>query len=180
MSQPARSTFDALAPRHTFASFSAATCGGAAYCISAKRYVLFDIGRDGEIVTAKRRHRGSGNTCRLVTLMTLPAPSVDLNEIGVLQRRAVSRYAATTPALLKWFATFNSKLEYADQVKPFNFLNAFQARQRFELIAVVEEPSTGPACQGSRLEPEFGLHGPIWGMPAKLDGRNSRRAIRMT
>ena len=40
---------------------------------------------------------------------------------------------ATTPALLKWFAAFNADRAYADQVKPFNFLNAFHARPRFEI-----------------------------------------------
>jgi hypothetical protein len=45
----------------------------------------------------------------------------------------VSRYGATTPALLKWFESFNSGREYPDQVKPFNFLNAYQAGPKFEL-----------------------------------------------
>src|SRR5208282_460335 len=39
----------------------------------------------------------------------------------------------TTPALLKWFAAFNRGREYPDQVKPFNFLSAFNARPQFEL-----------------------------------------------
>jgi hypothetical protein len=34
---------------------------------------------------------------------------------------------------LKWFKTFNHERAYADQVKPFNFLNAFQARLQFDL-----------------------------------------------
>jgi hypothetical protein len=45
----------------------------------------------------------------------------------------VSRYGATTPALLKWFVAFNRDRAYADQVKPFNFLSAFHARPKFEL-----------------------------------------------
>lgn len=45
----------------------------------------------------------------------------------------MSRYGATTPALLKWFDAFNSGWEYPSQVKPFNFLNAYQARPQFEL-----------------------------------------------
>jgi hypothetical protein len=45
----------------------------------------------------------------------------------------VSRYGATTPALLKWFEAYNLKGQYSDQVKPFNFLNAFHAQPRFEL-----------------------------------------------
>jgi hypothetical protein len=60
------------------------------------------------------------------------------DEVGLsyhegLNRAAASRYGATTPALLKWFKTFNHEKVYADQVKPFNFLNAFQARLQFSL-----------------------------------------------
>jgi hypothetical protein len=60
------------------------------------------------------------------------------DEVGLsyhegLNRAAASRYRATTPALLKWFKTFNHERPYADQVKPFNFLNAFQARLQFGL-----------------------------------------------
>jgi DNA polymerase elongation subunit (family B) len=60
------------------------------------------------------------------------------DEVGLsyhegLNRAAASRYGATTPALLKWFQTFNHERAYADQVKPFNFLNAFQARLQLGL-----------------------------------------------
>jgi hypothetical protein len=58
---------------------------------------------------------------------------VDLSYLEALQQPTVSRYGATTPALLNWFATFNSGREYPDRVKPFNFLNAFNARPQFEL-----------------------------------------------
>jgi hypothetical protein len=43
-----------------------------------------------------------------------------------LQQPAVSRYAATTPELLRWFKTYNANRPYCDQVKPFNFLCALQ------------------------------------------------------
>ncbi len=58
---------------------------------------------------------------------------VDLSYHDALRQPAVSRYGATTPALLKWFDAFNRGREYPDQVKPFNFLNAFHARPQFEL-----------------------------------------------
>jgi hypothetical protein len=87
---------------------------------------------------------------------SIPTPRVPLKEIGVsrwqhdlwhqiiiatlaghdqvpldyhpaLEYPAMSRYAATTPELLKWFRTYNERLAYADQVRPFNFLSAFQA-----------------------------------------------------
>jgi DNA polymerase family B len=60
------------------------------------------------------------------------------DQVGVsyhegLSRAAASRYGATTPTLLKWFKSFNHERAYADQVKPFNFLNAFQARLQLGL-----------------------------------------------
>ena len=60
------------------------------------------------------------------------------DEVGLsyhegLNRAAASRYGATTPALLQWFKTFNHERAYADQVKPFNFLNSFQARLQLGL-----------------------------------------------
>jgi hypothetical protein len=58
---------------------------------------------------------------------------VDLSYHDALKRPAASRYGATTPALLNWFKRFNRERSYADQVKPFNFLNSFQARPQFEL-----------------------------------------------
>jgi len=87
---------------------------------------------------------------------SIPEPIVKLSEIGVdrwqhdlwhqiikaalagrfdvvpcdyhpaLQAPAMSRYAATTPDILNWFKTYNANRPYASQVKPFNFLSAFQ------------------------------------------------------
>jgi hypothetical protein len=51
---------------------------------------------------------------------------VDLSYHPALNGPAVSRYAATTPELLRWFRIYNERLPYADQVRPFNFLSAFQ------------------------------------------------------
>jgi hypothetical protein len=92
---------------------------------------------------------------------SIPAPSVPLAEIGVarwhydlwfqiirsvqeghpmrvdltyhpaLDRPAASRYGATSPDLLRWFKTFNEARDYRAQVKPFNFLLAFQAKSAF-------------------------------------------------
>jgi hypothetical protein len=46
-------------------------------------------------------------------------------------RAAASRYAATTPNLLRWFDTHNNKRDYAEQVRPFNFLTVFPPRRNF-------------------------------------------------
>jgi hypothetical protein len=137
------------------------------YCISAKRYALFNLGKSGEIIIRKASAHGLGQYLPPYEAddapSSIPVPSLLLNDIGVerwqydlwymiiraaldghpdqvdlsyhenLKRPAVSRYGATTPALLKWFHSFNSDREYPDQVKPFNFLNAYHARAQFEL-----------------------------------------------
>jgi hypothetical protein len=137
------------------------------YCISAKRYVLFNRGPIGEIIIRKASAHGLGQYLPPYEAddapSSIPAPLVPLGDIGVerwqydlwymvisaaleghpdqvdlsyhenLKRPAVSRYGATTPALLKWFTTFNRGREYPEQVKPFNFLNAYHARPQFEL-----------------------------------------------
>jgi hypothetical protein len=138
-----------------------------ALCISAKRYVLFNLGPASEIIIRKASAHGLGQYLSPYedkdAPNSIPPPSVKLDDIGVerwqydlwykiiqataeghpdqvdlsyhhgLKQPAVSRYGATTPALLKWFQTFNSGREYADQVKPFNFLSAFHAPPQFEL-----------------------------------------------
>lgn len=88
----------------------------------------------------------------------IPEPSAKLSEIGVrrwqydlwfqviraaytdkpavvpldyhrsLRNPAVSRYAATTPALLTWFKGYNASRPYFEQVKPFGFMCALQAK----------------------------------------------------
>jgi hypothetical protein len=51
---------------------------------------------------------------------------VDLSPLPGLDRPAVSRYSASTPALLHWFDKFNRGKPYAGRVKAFNFLLAYQ------------------------------------------------------
>lgn len=88
----------------------------------------------------------------------IPRPSAPLSEIGVsgweydfwyllleaalngqgartefhklpnFNKPAVSRYSASTPRLLNWFAQYNVDKSYRDRVKPFNFLVASQAK----------------------------------------------------
>lgn len=95
---------------------------------------------------------------------SIPAPIVPLNEIGVQRWQydlwfkiisaaqgknpaivpldyhpnllipSVSQYSATTPELLNWFKTHNSGHNYAEQVKPFNFLCALQANSALNLV----------------------------------------------
>ncbi|MDP9440315.1 MAG: helix-turn-helix transcriptional regulator, partial [Actinomycetota bacterium] len=53
---------------------------------------------------------------------------VRLDDLPGFQGPAVSRYAATTPNLLRWFGGYNRGKPYRDQVKPFNFLLSYQTR----------------------------------------------------
>ena len=159
------------------------------YCISAKRYALFNIGPNGEVIIRKASAHGLGQYLPPYEAneapASIPPPSVKLNDIGVdrwhydlwfkivqaaldghpdqvdlsyhdnLKRPAVSRYGATTPALLRWFDAFNSGREYPDQVKPFNFLNAYQARQQFELSDAEQwaRPKRGRPKKQSDIKP---------------------------
>lgn len=52
----------------------------------------------------------------------------DFSQLHSFNGPAVSRYAATTTALLRWFKDFNEGKPYAEQVKPFNFLLALQPK----------------------------------------------------
>jgi len=137
------------------------------FCISAKRYALFNLGKSGEIIMRKASAHGLGQYLAPYEAddapNSIPAPSVALDKIGVdrwhydlwhsiiraaldghpdqvdlsyhdgLNRPAASRYGATTPALLNWFKRFNRERAYGEQVKPFNFLNSFQARLQLQL-----------------------------------------------
>ena len=54
---------------------------------------------------------------------------VRVHDLPNFDQPAVSRYAATTPALLTWFKRYNMGKPYRQQVRPFNFLLAFQAKR---------------------------------------------------
>lgn len=52
---------------------------------------------------------------------------IDLSYHPALVAPAVSRYAATTPDLLRWFTRYNQGRNYCEQVRPFGFLLAMTA-----------------------------------------------------
>ncbi len=65
---------------------------------------------------------------RIVEAALGPHPEqVRLDDLPGFDKPAVSRYAATTPRLLRWFWRFNNDRPYREQVRPFGFLLAFQA-----------------------------------------------------
>ncbi len=121
------------------------------FCISAKRYALFNLGNSGEIIIRKASAHGLGQFLppyEADDAPSIPPPAVELNDIGVerwqydlwykivlaaldghpdqvnlayhdnLNRPAVSRYGATTPALLKWFDALNCKREFPTRSSP--------------------------------------------------------------
>ena len=132
------------------------------YCwaISAKRYALFNIASDGQIIIRKASAHGLGHLMAPYSEpeapSSIPAPAVGLDEIGVerwqydywhqiiqaalnghpdqvdldyhpkLDLPAASRYGASTPNLLTWFNRHNEDRPYDDQVRPSNFLLAYQ------------------------------------------------------
>lgn len=53
---------------------------------------------------------------------------VGRNYHPALDQPAISRYAATTPELLRWFKHYNADRSYRDQVKPFGFLLSMTAK----------------------------------------------------
>lgn len=104
----------------------------------------------------------------------IPAPSAKLSEIGVrrwqydlwfkiicatytdkpavvpldyhrsLRNPAVSRYAATTPALLTWFKGYNASRPYGEQVKPFGFMCALQAKNTLMVPKSAKRTGSAP------------------------------------
>jgi hypothetical protein len=60
---------------------------------------------------------------RIITAALAGHPDqVDLNYHPALNQPALSRYAATTPKLLRWFKGYNENHPYERQVKPLGFL----------------------------------------------------------
>ncbi len=144
------------------------------YCfaISAKRYALFNIDKDGKPVLRKASAHGLGHLMEPYSedeaLAELPKPQFPLHEIGVkrwqhdlwvkiieaassghpekvsydwhpaLQKPALSRYSASSPALLTWMKHYNSDKPYWEQIRPFGFLVSPMARTG--LFAAMPEP----------------------------------------
>jgi len=152
-----------------------------AIAISAKRYVLFNIGPDGKPIIRKALAHGLGHLLppykdceasgqipaptRLTEELDWPLKAtcigvdrwqydvwyqiimaeleghpdqVDLSPLKHLDRKAASRYSASTPALLHWFDAFNEGKPYADKVKAFNFMLAYQLSRPAYFAAIAD------------------------------------------
>lgn len=77
-------------------------------------------------------------------LLNVP-DQVDIGDLPLLDRPAASRYAATTPVLLRWFKGYNEGKLYRAQVRPFNFMLAYQGQR------VMAEPSPQPSENTSAI-----------------------------
>lgn len=125
--------------------------------VSAKRYVLFNRTADGGVVIRKASGHGLGHLIdpyndppdatrahvgetgvprwqsdfwrRIIIAADAGTPDqVDLEDMTGFDAPAASRYAATKPALLSWFDSYNERQPtYAQSVKPFNFMLSLQA-----------------------------------------------------
>jgi hypothetical protein len=68
----------------------------------------------------------------------------NLSDLPGFDKPAASRYAATTPSLLRWYDPYNNRRDNRDQVRPFNFLTVFPARRNpvLDWAEFVEEPGS--------------------------------------
>ena len=121
------------------------------YClaISSKRYALFNLDEKGQIILRKVSAHGLGHLLapyhrsetkvlegalpwqqdlwREIIQASLNGQQPDYGKLQNHEQPAVSRYGATTPALLKWCKGYNENKPYIEQIKPFNFLLVPQA-----------------------------------------------------
>jgi hypothetical protein len=136
--------------------------------VSAKRYVLFNRDGDGAPIIRKASGHGLGHLSppydetpeqRGKRIKEIGVPlwqedtwreiirasdagmpdQVQYSRLKNFDFAAASRYGATKPGLLQWFAGFNGansdeKL-YREQVKPFNFLLSLQAKSRPDMAS---------------------------------------------
>lgn len=125
--------------------------------ISAKRYTMFNKRQHGNVLVRKCSEHGLGHLLNPTDPSDEDRDWIDHVWEGIvgfvdpsgepawLDRPAVSRITASTPALLRPFASYNEGRPYRDQIKPFNFLISVQAAPfglpegvdpaRFHLIA---------------------------------------------
>jgi len=130
------------------------------YAISSKRYALFNWDQHSHITLRKVSAHGLGHliapyqsdhVSRLEDILPWQqdfwlkiiraeldgSPNQpDFESMPNFNRPAISRYGATTPALIKWFEKHNQHKSYRDRVRPFNFLLAMQGKRSLQIRPV--------------------------------------------
>jgi hypothetical protein len=121
------------------------------YAVSAKRYALFNLDRDGAPIIRKASAHGLGlyrppypdpdkaNRLReknvelwqedlwrdiIAAALDGRADELAFSDRPGFEKPAASRYGAAKPGLLRWFDAYNEGRPYEDQVRPFNFMLA--------------------------------------------------------
>ncbi len=137
------------------------------YAISSKRYALFNLNDEKQVILRKVSAHGLGHLIAPYQSSDKSAledaqpwqqdlwleiinaarnnTQPDFNKLQNINMPAVSRYGATTPALAKWFEGYNSDKPYSDRVRPFNFLLAMQAKSGFKSLKPVAPYNKNPA-----------------------------------
>jgi hypothetical protein len=138
------------------------------YCfaISAKRYALFNLAPNGEIIIRKASAHGLGHLrspyaddpddpvlgsgvrlwqehlWRQIIRAALDghSQSVSLDWHGSLADVAVSQHTTSTPDLLRPFRRRNAGRSYAEGVKPFNFMLRYYAKRPAERVWEAADP----------------------------------------
>jgi hypothetical protein len=78
---------------------------------------------------------------------------VQLDYHPALRNPAMSRYAATTPELLRWFRTYNAGRDYRDQIKPFCFLLSMTSSLALGGERIAGLPARGRPKKRSKFKP---------------------------
>ena len=81
------------------------------------------------------------------------ADQVRLDYHRALASPAISRYAATTPELLRWFSSYNADRAYRHQVKPFGFLLSLSVKLDFGGESLVTKAKRGRPRRQFVLKP---------------------------
>jgi hypothetical protein len=121
------------------------------YAISSKRYALFNLDNNNKPIMRKVSAHGLGHlqapykksdegylkgvqpwqqdTWFEIVSAALEGRQPNYRKLKNFKQPAVSRYAATTPHLLKWFDKYNEGKPFLQCVKPFNFMHSMQAKR---------------------------------------------------
>lgn len=137
------------------------------YAVSSKRYALLNIDAEGKPVLRKVSAHGLGHLIAPyktkdasylddvepwqqdlwleIIQAALDNRQPDFSRLENFNNPAVSRYGATTPALLKWFDGYNKNKPYKNQVRPFNFLLAMQSKPELKSLKPVSSYDKNPS-----------------------------------